>query len=208
MDKNRVSKAGPPAGPAPGRTGIRSHNTRQLPAAAQEKLRLQAIRLLSAGSSQAEAAKELGVSRQAVHQWARISRERGSSALRADRRGRPRSRPLLPWHEVQILRAVTLFPPARLDLPFRCWTREAIVKLADRWFGIRLSRWMVGSYLKRWGFTPQRSVRYLFRHTPPRLLQWLDGVQYPENAPGTSSPESSLYSSFTDGVLQDGRAEA
>ena len=105
-------------------------------------------------------------------------------------------------------RAVTLCPPAQLDLPFRCWTREAIVKLADRWFGIRLSRWMVGSYLKRWGFTPQRSVRYLFRHTPPRLLQWLDGVQSPENDPGTSSLESSLYSSFTEGVLQDGRAEA
>jgi len=183
-------------------------DARKLPAAAQEKLRLQAVALLSAGSSQEEAANELGVSRQAVHQWARISRERGSSALRADRRGRPRSRPLLPWHEIQILRAVTLFPPAQLDLPFRCWTREAIVKLVDRWFGIRLSRWIVGSYLKRWGFSPQRSVRYLFRQTSPRLLQWLDGVQSREDAPGTSSLEGSLHSSFTNGVLQDGRAEA
>lgn len=207
MTENKALQAGSPAGPARSRTEDRPRDARHLSSGALETIRLQAIRMLSAGSSQKEVAKELGVSRQAVYQWARISRERGSSALRADRRGRPRSRPLLPWHEAQILRAVTLFPPTTLDLPFRCWTREAIVKLADRWFGVRLSRWMVGSYLRRWGFTPQRSVRYLFRHTPPRLLQWLDGVRFLEDAAETPSLESSLRGSLPGGGLRDRTAE-
>jgi len=148
-------------------------DARRLSAADQEALRMRGMGMLSAGSSQAEAAKLLGVSRQAVHQWARVSREGGPGALRSRRRGRPRARPLEPWQEEQVLRAIVLFPPAELGLRCRCWTRAAIAQIVERWFGVSLSLWLVGSYLARWGFASHQSARYLFERTHPRLLPWL-----------------------------------
>jgi len=51
------------------------------------------------------------------------------------------------------------FTPAQLALPFALWTRRAIKELILGKFGIDLSDRLVGKYLKRWGFTPQRPIK-------------------------------------------------
>jgi transposase len=52
--------------------------------------------------------------------------------------------------------------PDQLKLPFGLWTREAVQHvIADR-FGIILSRWQVGRYLKSWGYTPQKHIHKAF----------------------------------------------
>jgi hypothetical protein len=42
--------------------------------------------------------------------------------------------------------------PEQLKLPFYLWTREAVALLIKRRFGLQLSVWTVGRYLKRWSF--------------------------------------------------------
>ena len=44
----------------------------------------------------------------------------------------------------------------KLELPFCLWTREAAEQLIERRFGVRLSVWTVGRYLKRWGIRCKR----------------------------------------------------
>lgn len=148
---------------------------RQLSDGDWDSLRLSAMRALAAGKSKKEVAGSLGVSRQALHNWDRLNREQGPEALKTGRRGRPRTRPLEPRQEARVFSTIILMPPAMVGLPFPCWTRKAIAGLIERWYGLRLSPYLVGSYLKSWGFDRQRSVRYRFAQVPPRLRERLGG---------------------------------
>ncbi len=56
---------------------------------ALQKRRLRAARLLDKGLSQAEVAREQGVSRQSVSQWASILKAEGREGLKAKPLGRP-----------------------------------------------------------------------------------------------------------------------
>lgn len=40
-------------------------------------------------------------------------------------------------------------------------------------FGIRLSVWTVGRYLRRWGFTPQKPLRRAYEQDPKAVRRWL-----------------------------------
>ncbi|WP_374041111.1 helix-turn-helix domain-containing protein [Acidithiobacillus ferrooxidans] len=44
-------------------------------------------------------------------------------------------------------------------MPFALWTRPAIRALIRDHFGVDLQERLIGKYLKRWGFTPQRPVK-------------------------------------------------
>ena len=160
-------------------------DARQLPARERDLLRLSAVRALEAGKSQKEVAGSLGVSRQALHNWIKIKREKGPEALKTGSRGRPRSRPLQPLQEARVVSTIVLMPPAMVGLPFSCWTRKAIAELIERWFGLRLSSYLVGSYLKCWGFDLQRSVRYRFARTPAPLQERL-AAEFAAEAPSLS----------------------
>jgi transposase len=175
MAENNGLRAGSMEGQARSRNRNMIRDARHLSAEDLDVLRASAMRTLAAGRSQKEVAEKLRVSRQALHNWARINREMGPEALKTGRRGRPKSRPLQPWQEARIASAVVLMPPAMTGLSSRGWTRKAIAQLVEHWFGLRLSTYMVGSYLKRWGFDSQRSVRYRFEQTPVRLLECFGG---------------------------------
>ena len=45
--------------------------------------------------------------------------------------------------------------------------------LIKRRFGLQLSVWTVGRYLKRWGFTPQKPARRAWEQNPEQVRQWL-----------------------------------
>ena len=49
--------------------------------------------------------------------------------------------------------------PDQLRLEFYLWTRQAVVVLVKREYGIELSLTTVGRYLKSWGMTAQKPVR-------------------------------------------------
>lgn len=157
---------------------MKNRDTRSLPSIAQEEIRCRAVNAVMNGRSQVEVAETLGVTRQAVGKWIKAYREGGKKALKSKRRGRPKGKTLLPWQAAQIVKTIMDRHPEQLKLPFYLWTREAVSLLIEKRFGIMLSKWTVGRYLKRWGFTPQKPVRQAFERNPQAVRRWLE-EEYP-----------------------------
>lgn len=157
---------------------MKNKDARSLPSVAQEDLRRKAVKAVLAGNKQREVAKLFGVTEQAVCKWMKKYRENGSKSLKAGKRGRPKGGTLLPWQAAQIARTITDRHPEQLKLPFYLWTREAVAQLIEHRFGISLSIWTVGRYLKRWGFTPQKPMRRAFEQDSEAVRYWLE-KEYP-----------------------------
>jgi len=162
---------------------VQGRDARTLAQAAQEELRRRAVGAVSGGRSQGEVARLFGVSRQTVNGWVKAERAGGEPALASRKRGRRpgEQQALRPWQQAQIARAIRDKNPDQLKLPFFLWTREAVRDLIERRFGIRLSLVAVGSYLRRWGFTPQKPIRRAFEQDPARVRRWLE-QEYPRIA--------------------------
>jgi len=145
---------------------------RSLTPQAQESIRFQAMAALQSGHSKAEVARMFGVSRQAIHQWIRRQTAAGAQALKARSRGRPKGGQLTAPQQRKLCRWITDRCPDQLKLPFYLWTREAVVHLMARQFGVSLSVWTAGRYLARWGFTPQKPARRAFEQDAQAVARW------------------------------------
>lgn len=158
---------------------MKSKDARSLPSESQEDLRIKAVNAVRGGMTQVEAAKTFGVSRQAIRNWLDRYEDGGAAGLKARRRGRPAGPiRLKPLQAAQVVRAIEERCPDQLHLPFYLWTRAAVGDLIRRKFGIDLSVWTVGRYLKRWGFTPQKPVRRAFERDDEQVRRWLED-EYP-----------------------------
>jgi transposase len=140
---------------------------------AQEDLRRRVVAAAIGGMNQAEAARIFGVSRQSVNNWMKKCRSGGLRCLRAARRGRPSVQRLAPHQAATAVRLISDRCPDQLRLPFALWTREAVVELLARRFGIKISVWTAGRYLRHWGFTPQKPVRRAYEKNPEVVQCWL-----------------------------------
>ena len=69
--------------------------------------------------------------------------------------------------------------PDQLGLPAFLGTRETVATLIKKRFGLALSVWTVGRYLRRWGLTPQKPARRAYEQDPEAVRHWLQ-VEYPE----------------------------
>jgi transposase len=145
---------------------MKTKDFRSLPPGGQEDIRIKAVLAVEGGKTRREVGELLGVTRQSVGQWVKLYKQDGVAALRAKPRGRPRGGSLRPWQCAQIARSVVERHPDQLKLPFYLWTREAVSQMIERRFGIVLSPWTVGRYLKRWGFTPQKPVKRALERDP------------------------------------------
>lgn len=159
-------------------SAIPAQDARRLPPNAQEDLRRRVVAAVRDGMSKAQTARVFGVSRMAVHNWTEAVEEGGLRALKPKRRGRP-PQPRLKAHQMATtVRILTSGCPDQLRLPFALWTREAVGELLHRRFGLQVSVWTVGRYLKAWGFTPQKPVRRAYERDPRAVRQWLK-EEYP-----------------------------
>jgi transposase len=167
-------------------------DARSLSPKAQERLRQLAVQAVLDGQKQGEAAKLFGVTRRAVSKWLKAYRTGGLQALTAKAQGRPKGGALLPWQAAQIAKTVIDHHPEQLKLPFYLWTREAVTKLIQRKFGIRVSLSTTGRYLKRWGFTPQKPVRRALEQNPQAVRNWLER-EYPAIRQQAKSEKAQIY---------------
>jgi transposase len=151
---------------------------RSLASQAQEAIRRQAVDAVRSGTSQVEAARLFGVTRQAIANWMGVYRTTGSAGLRAKKRGRPAGISLQGWQAAQIVRSILDRCPDQLKLPYYLWTREAVAALIEERFGIELSVWTVGRYLARWDLTSQKPCRRAFEQDSEEVRQWLE-ERYP-----------------------------
>jgi transposase len=167
-------------------------DARSLPAIAQEDLRRKAVKAVEEGKTHDEAGKLFGVARQTISKWVKLYREGGSHQLKARRQGRPKGRSLQPWQAAQTVRAITDRHPDQLKLPFFLWTREAVARLIEDRYGVVLSVWTVGRYLKDWGFTPQKPLRRAFEQDPEAVRRWLEEV-YPAIRKQAKKAKAQIY---------------
>jgi transposase len=145
----------------------------------QESIRRQAVSDVLKGKPISTVARLHGISRMAVHGWIRQHTTGGSAALAAKKRGRPLGGSLKPWQAAQISRSIVDRCPDQMKLPFCLWTRDAVGTLIKRRFDITVSRWTVGRYLARWGFTPQKPMRRAYERNPEAVRAWLS-YQFPQ----------------------------
>lgn len=160
---------------------MKTNDARSLAPKAQEALRKKAVKAVLGGRTRTEVAEIFGVTRQTVALWVKAYQADGEKGLEARPRGRRKgagSR-LQPWQKAQIAKTLRDKMPDQVKLPFYLWTREAVVALVERRFGVRISVWTAGRYLKRWGFTPQKPMRRAYERNEEAVRQWLDET-YPK----------------------------
>jgi putative transposase len=155
---------------------------RQLTAKQREERRTEAARLLRAGWTQAEVARELSVSPAAVCSWAKVLTERGEEGLKARRNpGRASYLSPLQWTEVCALLEAGA---AACGFPTERWTLHRVAQLIRQRYGVRYHPHYLTEPLHRLGFSPQAPptqakerddalVEAWLRHDWPRIKRGL-----------------------------------
>jgi len=153
---------------------MKMHDTRTLSPAAQEALRRRVVASLwgpqALGITQA--ARTFHVSRTSIHAWVKAYEEDGEAGLASGKPGRPRQPRLTKAQTAKALRLIVGRCPDQLKLPFALWTREAVQQLLRERFGLTVSVWTVGRYLKAWGLTPQKPLRRAYEQDPAAVARW------------------------------------
>ena len=155
--------------------------------------------------SQEDAARVFGLSKSAVSKiWTRYKKE-GSNSLRSRKRGSRVGKKITGEQAEGVRRLVKTKLPDQLELPFGLWTREAIGQLIQKKYGVSLSRWQVGRYLKGWGYTSQKPIRKAFEQKPAKVKRWLE-VDFPDIKKRAKKEKVVIYFGDETGMRSDHQA--
>jgi transposase len=124
-----------------------------------------------------ELAAVAGVHFRTVESWLLRARREGEQSLEGEKkRGRPvgACRKLTMADEMWLRDQIADQSPDQLKLPFALWTRPAIKALIKKRFGVEMQDRLVGKYLRRWGFTPQRPIKRALEQDPLKVKAWLE----------------------------------
>ncbi len=152
---------------------------RSLPRDARHERRVQVIRLRKAGMTYDAIAAQTGLSRRGGDICKRHA-DGGAKALRDAIGGRKvgEGRVLTAEQEREVQQLIRDKTPDQIKLPYALWSRNAVADLiADR-FATHLPVRTMGTYLKRWGFTPQKPIRKAYEQSPTAVKHWLE-TDYP-----------------------------
>ena len=144
-------------------------DARKLTAEGRKLLREMVIRLRKqSGMGVAEWSAVSGVHPTTIKTWLTRARREGEGSLGEKRRGRPVGihRKLKMTDEMWLRDQIVGSTPQQMKLPFALWSRPAIKALIRERYGIEMQDRLVGKYLKRWGFTPQRPVKRALEQRP------------------------------------------
>jgi transposase len=158
---------------------VQLKDARSLSPQGQEALRKRAVRAVLRGMKQTATARTFGVARGTVARWMGQYRQGGEAALDRRPQGRPLAPKLKGAQEAAIVALIETHSPDQLGLPTSLWTRETVATLIKKRFGLALSVWTVGRYLRRWGLTPQKPARRAYEQDLEAVRGWLE-VEYPE----------------------------
>ena len=147
----------------------------------KESIRQRAIRLLEQGKSQKEVASHLSVNKNSVYTWNKNYKKYGYKGLKEKPQGHKKGigRLLSSEQEKQVQNLIIDKMPDQLKLPFALWTRRAIVELIKREFGVTIAIRTMGTYLERWGFTPQKPKKRAYEQNDKLVRKWLE-EEYPQ----------------------------
>jgi transposase len=157
---------------------MKKQDGRKLSKTALEERRRIIIRMKENGHSPTEIVAATGCSRQAIYplwkNWRRSKTKEKAIAVKKCGRPLGYGRTLTNAQEKEIQKAITDKYPDQLKLDFALWTREAVKLLIRQKYGIHMPIRTVGEYLKRWGYTPQKPVRYAYERDEEKVRAWLE----------------------------------
>ena len=168
---------------------------RSIGRSAQEELRRRAVFLVEHdGLTQGEAARLVGVDRQAVNIWMKRHRAEGDDGLLDGRRVSPRrGKGSLTESEARTVRGwIADKTPEQLKLPFALWTSRVVRDLIEARLDKRLGLSTVQLYLRRWGLTPQKPLVRAKERSPGAIKAWLE-AGYPEIAKRAKKEKAVIY---------------
>lgn len=152
-----------------------------------------------------QAAGLFGLSKSAVDKiWTRY-KEAGKRGLSSRKRGVKGGKKISGEQAAEVRRLIKDKMPEQLKLAFGLWTREAVADLIKRRYGIELSRWQVGRYLKAWGYTPQKPIRKAFEQRPAAVRKWLK-EEFPAIQKRAKREKAIIYFGDETGMRSDHQA--
>lgn len=170
-------------------------DARKLKPEGRNQLRQLVIRLRQqSGMSAEDLAKVAGVHVSTVKDWLARAKREGVGSLTEKRRGRPvgACRKLTLAQEVWLRAQIIGYTPQQMRLPFALWTRRAIRELMRTLFGLEVQERLIGKYLKRWGFSPQRPIKRALEQRPEAVARWLNET-YPALAAKARAEGAAIY---------------
>lgn len=170
---------------------------------AQEETRFRVAEYLRKKlGTQKQASEIFGITERSVNKiWSRY-RAGGKRALSSKKRGIRGGMKLKKDQAYKVRELIKEKLPEQLKLPFGLWTREAVQQLISQRFGVELSRWQVGRYLKKWGYTPQKPIKKAFEQKPEQVKKWLE-EQYPAIQKRAKSEKATIYFGDETGCRSD-----
>ncbi len=169
---------------------------------AQEALRERAVYLvLHEGMRQGEAARAVGVHRQAVNRWLQRHQDAGAEGLLDGRRVSPRRGcGILTASQARRVQGwIANKCPDQMQLPFALWTAQAVRELIHKKFGKTLGLSTMQLYLKRCGFSAQKPLTRATQRDPQKIAAWLE-QDYPSIAARAKREKAAIYWSDETGV--------
>ena len=180
-------------------------DARSLSPSAQQEIRLRAVKAVLEGRKQVEVAQLFGVTRQALSNWVKTYKELGEKGLKAKPQGRPKGTSLKGWQASKVVRKIVGNHPDQLKLPGFLWTRKSVGNLIENMFGLRLSKWTVGRYLRRWGLSPQKPLKRAYEKDPEAVRRWLK-EEYPAIRRQAKKERARIYWGDETGIRSDHQA--
>lgn len=175
-------------------------------AASQATVREQVVGFLKKKrGTQKEASEIFGLSQSGVEKIWRKYKADGKHGIRERKRGVQGGKKINGKQSAQVRQLIKDKLPDQLKLPYGLWTREAVQQLILTKFGIELSRWQVGRYLKSWGYTPQKPITKAFEQKPERVKQWLE-KEYPAIKKRAQKEKAVIYFGDETGMRSDHQA--
>jgi transposase len=173
---------------------------------AQEAIRFKVVDYLKKKlGTQRQASEIFGITERSVNRiWARYNKG-GKRSVGRNKRGVKGGKKITGKQSAEVRRLIKDKMPDQLKLPFGLWTREAVQQLIFNRFGIDLSRWQVGRYLKAWGYTPQKPISKAFEQKPEKVKQWLD-KEYPAIKKRARKENAIIYFGDETGMRSDHQA--
>lgn len=155
--------------------------------------------------TQKEASEIFAVTERAVNAiWSRY-KIGGKRALASKKRGVREGKKINGKQIAEVCRLIKDKLPDQLKLPYGLWTREAVQQLISDRYGIELSRWQVGRYLKSWGYTPQKPITKAFEQKDEKVQAWLR-KEYPAIQKKSRKEGAVIYWGDETGMRSDHQA--
>jgi hypothetical protein len=92
--------------------------------------------------------------------------------------------------------------PDALGLDFALWSRAAVQALVWQRFGVGVAVRTMGSYLARWGYTPQKPLRRAYEQDPAAVRRWLRR-DYPTIAARAKAEKGVIFWGDESGLRSD-----